>query len=146
MIKANELRVGNKVKCTISNDAGIYEVLAITMWEGQAFNPMIVIDRCPKQTVTEKQLKPISLTPEILISFGFEKDHTDDGEIYYSLRLSKNRHHDLCFLSTNKDTAVYLFPYDGEEFNYKYLHEIQNLYFALTKEELVWQTEKVPTD
>src|ERR1700760_1586224 len=78
MIDPRELRIGNKVKVTIGNDAGVYEVLGIPMWGidgcGDGKNPLVLIDRCPKQLVPINKLKPIKITHDILKKYGFDYD------------------------------------------------------------------------
>lgn len=80
MIEAQELRIGNKVKCSISNDAGIYTVLALPGWENNAPEFMVTIDRCPKQTVPISKLRPIKLNHEILTLYGFKYGETGKKE------------------------------------------------------------------
>lgn len=136
MIDPRDLRIGNKVKVTIGNDAGIYEVLGIPMWGmdgwGDGENPEVLIDRCPKQLVPPNKLKPIKLTDEILIKYGFQKG---------CLILELNEYWFLGY-----DTQLYLQVERQPEGKYiieripfpniKHLHQLQNLYFALTGNEL----------
>ena len=90
--------------------------------------------------------KPIPITEEWLLEFGFTPTTCSDKPIwsenyhdltYYDLKLSKDKYTDLSLLSSyieNENITVELFPY--EVFKYKYVHQLQNLYFALTNEEL----------
>lgn len=150
MIDSRELRIGNKVKVTISNDAGIYEVLAIPAWgmndDGDGKEPLVLIDRCPKQLVPESKLKPISLTPEILIAAGFENDggefqHPDNTDFDLMFYCSENglwcaynfgdRKTSVPFVETT--LGVVSLPICNP---FKYVHQLQNLYFALTQTEI----------
>ena len=81
---------------------------------------------------------PVKITAELLVAFGFEEKVTKDG------RLGVGTVH-----YQKDDNWIYLFD-SGFEFEYtslgyrlnlgsgkyKYVHQLQNLYFALTGEEL----------
>lgn len=68
-------------------------------------------------------LKPIPITKEWLIKFGFEQHAIG----YYNLKGFF-----ICYANTG------LHEYKFRDFNVtiKYVHQLQNLYFALTQEEL----------
>ena len=77
-----------------------------------------------------KFIKPIPLTEDWLLNFGFVKK-----EIGYS----KLTEMEQCFLiSFGKHTSV-----NGIKFNneIKYVHQLQNIYFSLTGEELTQVSE-----
>lgn len=135
MIDIKDLRIGNKVKCTISNDAAIYTVLAIPAWgmdgSGDGNNPLIIIDRCPKQLVTEKQLKPIPLSPEILEKCGF-KNYGDAFEFQPELENVKYRIVDFHGWIFSKGFG----EWNSEITIVKYLHELQNVFYAIQHQEL----------
>src|SRR6185312_9286781 len=109
MIKANELRIGNYIQGGIINSIG-YKIGV----QGNSSKEVFYIH--------ESTLQPIPLTPEILERCGFEK-HGEKDEIRYYLNdfyfedISLKR--DECFIA-----------------NVEYLHQLQNLYFALTGQEL----------
>jgi hypothetical protein len=69
---------------------------------------------------------PIPLTEEWLIKFGFKKN-TDNGDL---------KGNDCYYTHQNFKRCISLpnFIYDGTKL--KYVHQLQNLYFALTGEEL----------
>lgn len=82
--------------------------------------------------------KPILLSEKWMNDFGFKKEVlSDDSGHYYTLELNDNKYCDLSIISGDKNgfIEVTLFPYE-ECFRYKYVHELQNLYFAITGEEL----------
>lgn len=89
-------------------------------------------------------LNPVELTTRWLIDFGFEKYVIDEDSLYYSIELNDNKFCDLSIVSGCKNgfVEVVLFPYD-EWFRFKYVHELQNLFFVLTGRELaanfVWE-------
>lgn len=74
------------------------------------------------------QLKPIPLTEEILLKCGFEKPaYSFNGDIFHLTEWDKYPLN-WC-VAMNKNGAVLV-----EKL--KYLHQLQNLYFALTGKEL----------
>lgn len=79
-------------------------------------------------------MEPIVLTEEWVIKFGFERfdfEYEEGDEITYVLE-KKNGHQFVL-----SDTFQ---PMDGEiamlDYKLKYVHQLQNLYFALTAQEL----------
>lgn len=72
---------------------------------------------------------PIPLTEEWLIKFGFEKDDNVRGYVHKSFR-----HVSITFFHL---TVIHLCIGDVVETPIYYVHEVQNLYFALTGEELL---------
>ncbi len=79
------------------------------------------------------EIKPIPLTPEILKKAGFRKINYYDGNSF-GLKISDS-HEFVC------NERVFYLACDDSFYNevldhIKYLHQLQNLYFALTGEEL----------
>ena len=129
-MEANDLRIGN----FITSD---YDELSIvSKIESKEFNTYngceyerIICKRNNTSSdfiiVHDDNWKPIPLTEEWLLKFGFVKK-----EIGYSKLTSMEE----CFLiSFGKHINI-----NGVKFNneIKYVHQLQNLYFALTGEEL----------
>lgn len=118
-MKANELRIGNLV-----NDYGVICEI----------NPLILsrlyeINNSGKACIN---LSPIRLTEDWLVKFGFE---SRDNKCYtkWPIQVSFYTTNPSCFISTEPDN-----PEDGTYVhNIKYLHQLQNLYFALTGTELM---------
>ena len=134
MIQANELRIGNKVM--FKGDAGTYTVLGVPAWgmdgNGDGKEPLILIDRCHKQIVPESKLRPIPISPEILEKAGFSNQKLDDWEVF-----------------AYEDTPICA-HWDGVEWCFKYgydsdltfaacefVHQLQNLIFALTNKDII---------
>lgn len=132
MLRAEELRIGN----LLGTPDGVEEVITIQS------NSIFYTENYKNSWA---EIKPIPLTEEWLVKFGFEKVSCGDDEFGYSTD------YDLIgkdfFLSyaddfsisiaeskkTYENTPNCLTP-DGHLF--KYVHQLQNLYFALTGEEL----------
>ena len=115
-MKANELRIGNYVYFH-------GDVEEINMVDGFG-----VIGREEQPLCSIDEFEPIPLTEEWLLRFGFEKIrglHLCKG---YSLNSGE-------YLVYIDDRGVYLKT--NKNIFIKYVHQLQNLYFALTGEELV---------
>ena len=106
-MKANELRIGNIVY--LVDKEKIWEIL-----DGHE------IDECDENPLVQ----PIPLTEEWLLKFGFISNPYED-------RYEKGSIHIEC-LKTKGETYLWIenMPH------IKYVHQLQNLYFALTGEEL----------
>ena len=68
-------------------------------------------------------LHPIPLTEEWLLKFGFEKLEGWDDTFFFQL-------------NNVQITDYNVSGYDYDSFNIRHVHQLQNLYFALTGEEL----------
>lgn len=80
------------------------------------------------------QAEPIPITEEWLLRFGFDK-----GEEYYlnkNLDSKEGIFEKMCYDLQNKEFTINCNNYDGYCVEVEYIHQLQNLYFALTGEEL----------
>ena len=122
MIKPNELRIGNLMKWGTSivaikdmvynqkPDRYIYHVEKKQELTGVPFN----------------EFEPVPLTPQLLEKCGFTKSD-DLKDMKGKILLGEWRHEN----DIDYPGMLYLPAYEV-----KYLHQLQNLYFALTGEEL----------
>jgi len=124
MIQSNELRIGNKVEY----DRNFYDVTKIEHtgnWLGITCGsvPITVINAIP-------------LTPDILGKCGFEHDGfvDGDGDDIYFWRIKKPNAENFYLRGDNLQPQDIGFPV--VDYEIKYLHQLQNLYFALTGKEL----------
>lgn len=116
MIKSNELRLGNYVKF---NDK---EVIVFTLGE-RFIEYAYEMDDEFIYCEAYEDIEPIQLTEEILLKCGF--------------RLLENKtyvHKRIAFFVILNENGFDLNFWQGSSF--KHLHQLQNLYFALTNEEL----------
>jgi len=114
-MKANELRIGNYLK---------YKNL-------DKFFRVSIIDTT--ETVTICNAKPIPLTEEWLLKFGFKTtiSNKDSGYKQFGLRECK---FDFMFtLECNGNPEFFL---ENVGLDILYVHQLQNLYFSLTGKEL----------
>ena len=139
MIKAKELRIGNllthdartcSVTSLIENGESNYDIETRFVKGGEVrFNSIIYVG-----------LEPIPLTEEWLIRFGFVCVCDIDG--IHTIRLSESL--ELCVI-TGSENETRIEKFIASEMsdmevsiliNTNYIHQLQNLYFALTGEEL----------
>ena len=118
MIQANELRIGNWFIPTMFNGVELEERPIIAM-------EFLALSENPNWG------KPIPLTEERLLKFGFKK--TENG--WLRLEICNDWSYlyweRLAGFSLSVDKHGISLPY------IKYVHQLQNLYFALTGEELI---------
>ena len=115
-MKVNELRIGNLImtcKPEFKGERDYVETKVSGAFIDYAENDKLLI-------------KPIPITEEWLLKFGFEKAHA-----FYT----KNKESDLEFIICDEGNGNFnpMF-YKGKYI--KYVHQLQNLYFALTSNEL----------
>ncbi len=118
-MKANELRIWNWVQRedkTFQVDGG--DIKAMQDWQ--------------KLEDEKSVICPIPLTEEWLLKFGFEKSDNTPFYDYFVLEFGIG----LCY---DVYSDSYFLAYQKNHYtktNIKYVHQLQNLYFALTNEEL----------
>lgn len=129
-----ELRIGNLLK----SDGRICVVTNIDSTSDFKLSPEGIFS-CefveePKHYLSRSDIEnyePIPLTNERLLKFGF--DNTETGwEIIY-----RNRFKFSVILFKKVASVGMAGPFGLFEVKLKYVHELQNLFFALTKEELI---------
>jgi hypothetical protein len=104
-MKASELRIGNYVQ---------YEGLK---------SPIKVSIIDTTETSTKTKAKPIPLTEEWLLKFGFVKK----GRFYRLGAITVEIHNNLCRICLAGNFIA----------NVEFVHSLQNLYFCLSKKELI---------
>lgn len=147
MIQASELRIGNKV---IYNNI-VYQVLGIVLTDvkntSYQYSITLVNPHQPTINVDSELIEPISLTEEILLKYGSTKHHDEKtGYDYMHLHVQGSSFRDSSHIrfDINDDGTI---VWNGWIWNenqihffvpneVKYLHQLQNLYFALTGKEL----------
>jgi len=121
-LKASELRIGNfttlGVVCLIEDD-----VFRVADSDGDTFKN------------TWADIEPIPLTEEWLLKFGFQKSMSWT----YVVELKGNLK--LVYYLGEKGWSIGFKSYSDFS-NLEYVHQLQNLYFALTGEELTLKSEQ----
>jgi hypothetical protein len=140
-MEAQNLRIGNIVK--LVNQSG--HIAIVTEIGSHRGEPYVMCKDIPNGIYLHHKgqdlVQGVPLSEDWLIKFGFEKEVLL-GENYYTLELNDNKYCDLCIVNGDKNgfIEVTLFPYE-EWFRYRYVHELQNLFAALTGRELELKTD-----
>ena len=133
-IKASDLRIGNLV--IYSNGSIVFKVIGISEFGIDIENEV------EKTYIEYDEFEPIQLTEEWLLKFGFncvnntkmvfKLYHNDKNADFSSLILKEVGNNPIWVYSVNNRWTINPFPID-----LKYVHQLQNIYFALTGEELI---------
>jgi hypothetical protein len=125
---ANELRLNNLIQDTNTNILIVNGLHENKIYSIYPFG----VDAKFEQTTDANKIEPIPLTEESIIKLGFK--YYADAQ--YILEIN-----DIEF-NWDKETGIYIFNGDSEfcfELEHiEYVHQLQNLFFALTNTELVW--------
>lgn len=131
-MKAQELRIGNLVYgISRRSEVHLPNEIPLKIWQIEIFNcEALPHDRNPAQAesyikISNVDITGIPLTEEWLLKFGFERNESGN----YDKRLE-------LFYGGN----LYRFRQGWTNVELKYVHQLQNLYFALTGEELTLKT------
>lgn len=119
----NELRIGNYVM----NEPTIDD------WEVIIVKPGTII-QCE---ISPDSYVPIQLTEEWLLKFGYIKFELNQIYDEWFLNFDGVLKYKILQSSFNlKEVKEFVMPNSDKPINIKYVHQLQNLYFALTGEEL----------
>lgn len=123
-MKANELRIGNKLQ---KSNGEIFTVLRLDNTDD------ILVEEQRGLLTLNYNLFGIPITEEWLLKFGFE------GLKKWNKKGNDNFRYIACYPNKNEVWAI-----DWEDYAYicishniKHVHQLQNLYLALTGEELI---------
>ena len=126
MIKENELRLNNLVMVNYKTD-----LLSKVTWI-QEGSINVTFDRQPDLVngivCSVNDLISIPLTEEWLIKFGFKKTWFGYENISTGIEIEPLENEDYTICINANEYHI------GE--NFKYVHQLQNIYFALTNKEL----------
>ena len=124
-MKPNELRIGNLV---IQNEfhGYVYSIESPLPRKEKRFSDKAIITLFDNglTTVPIDEIEPIPLTEEWLLKFGFDKYEFDHKENQY-------RHKERLIVLRDDKFVDY-----GSSVVLEHIHQLQNLYFALTGSEL----------
>jgi hypothetical protein len=129
-MKATELRIGNLVNGVLTQKPYIIDAWALREMESGNYQN--------SQDTETKVFEPIQLTEEWLLKFGFIRHHYDyANDVIYIKNIADNE-------IDNAEFEWGVYPNElgsgiqiKNRKSLKYVHQLQNLYFALTGKELV---------
>jgi hypothetical protein len=121
-LKSSELRIGNFLRAKKDYHNQFHGNGIVSSIEQTKF---VILDHYPG-----KWFEPIPLTEEWLLKFGFEFHTNANCQNFYYAKDA--------FICIRADEDFEWFRYYNGDFYHelKYVHQLQNLYFALTGEEL----------
>jgi hypothetical protein len=125
-MKANELRIGNLLLDNFNKEVEVKDIMALginSQWGYSMFS--------------YEDLKPIPLTEEWLKKFGLQSNQWFCENSFCIVEdKTGDTHYGWCMKVQNASHTKKI------EFGYfKYVHQLQNIYFALTGEELTFKSE-----
>ena len=126
-MKASELRIGNLVNY---NEGGIFKVIGIYKFG------IDCEDEIETTYMEYENFKPIPLTAEWFLKLGFKKEKSDIptfSKVFGSFIEDDYEH--CLIINLDADDNLYTIV-NGVKLILKYVHQLQNLYHALTLEEL----------
>ena len=129
-MEVRELRIGNWVNAIIHGRDIEYKIDSETL-------SSILLDEF-------WAIRPIPITEEWLIKFGFEKRESSICS-EYSIGVNEITHDVLFYIAWLKEPEIINAPnapfYRNGKHTLYYVHQLQNLYFALTGEELTLKSQ-----
>lgn len=133
MIDPKELRIGNYVR-SLKNNSNLCFGGNLPFWE-------VTIDDILHILNNPKNYEPIPLTEDWLVKFGFEV--TDDNPKQKSYYEGDILFDMVCFKFSNSEKkgsngGFYCYEINDGNTYINSVHQIQNLYFALTGQELIY--------
>lgn len=145
MIQPQELRIGNNVNTElgIAEVIGIYEdvvdVKGVSVIDNSSENKISISTRSFEGCVEHEKIQQIPLTEEILLKLGFEKrEHKSffKGKELIYFTFTSNKYGFLIWNTIQNKWWVLGKISISQPI---YVHQLQNLYFALTGEELTFK-------
>jgi hypothetical protein len=122
-MKTEELKIGNWIQDRLHREVKVSEI--------RQDHYVFHLSNGSKIKHNIKTASPISIATEWLERVGFCKDEEYDSTYFKSISLLNG------FMSFGIDTHANVVLFGGLEIgNLKHVHQLQNLYFALTGEEL----------
>ena len=121
-MKASELRIGNSI---MQDDDFVF----VTWW------------RLELMVNNKLEYKPIPLTQEWLVKLGFDKLENDIPTYFKCFGNLIEDDYEFSFNIYVDSEQNYFITVFGRKIIIKYIHQLQNLYFALTEEELTIKDE-----
>jgi hypothetical protein len=139
-MQANELRTGNYVLDVVSNEHKI--IYGISHLEG--FDLAYVHYKNEFHKPATFLIQPIPFTEDWLKKFGFKKEKISsydkaDYNWVYIFTYDKHHYDGISIAKIKENGEFYIFVGEGNPIpnDIKYVHELQNLNYALTGKELI---------
>ena len=129
-MKSTELRIGNLVNGVLTNKHYTIDAWALREMENGNYQN--------SYDTETKVFVPIPLTEEWLLKFGFERHHADyANDIMYIKNVPDNTEFEWGVYPNELGSGIQI----QNRNILKYVHQLQNIYFALCGEELIFKSE-----
>lgn len=148
MINPQELRIGNIIYSNTPKgildkiQPKISKIIEINRYGNVYYETLLIsplIEHPYEQGETMLNcIKPIPITEEILLDFGFVIEKSETHLIAFN---EEGYSHELQINRGVKDKSWRISKYKGGYKHIYYVHQLQNLYFALTGEELIFKNK-----
>lgn len=136
MIQPQEIRIGNYLYYKVFPHAPeSYKIIEVTSITKNGFISFINDDG-KEETYYLDNFEKIAIIEEILLKFGFEIEKTNTHIIAYN---DYGYQHELEINKEYKHKSWRIEQYKGGYRHLYFCHQLQNLYFALTGEELTFK-------
>lgn len=144
---AQELRIGNlatidnpknwpnlkDVPMIITGVSKIYDPIKLSMFPKSTFSVSFEDKEGNSYSQMDQFVKPIPLTEEWMLKAGFEITYSSN----FRLKFDHPKHGFIGYdFSRVSDKSMEGFRYYGHYIKISFVHQLQNLYFSLTGEEL----------
>jgi hypothetical protein len=133
-MKAEELRIGNLIYSSSGSERVVVGTSYKTILHSKSLDSVTYYEDY------ESNCKPIPLTEEILSKCGFDKTDDYGDIIYFELKIRNNVSYYVCFDHEDISFGLNVFenctPLIYDEKHFQYIHQLQNLIYSLTNQEL----------
>lgn len=134
-MKANELRIGNLVQYGVL-DVPVKSIHIESVLKKEVSIYVELNEKLNHYCVLIHDVSPIPLTEKWLLKFGFQARYTIGHSAQYYINENPVTHDwMLSILWLEGDNCPF---YKNGHHKIKYVHQLQNLYFALTGDELTY--------
>jgi len=131
-MKARDLRIGNYVNGLYG---GIMKVAGIKVYTDEKCDVWL---KKPDYSISGvfmiDTINPIKLTEEWFLKFGFNYGRISGNFVWFTKPVNNKNHHGVFKIIVNPETGFFL--NERVMVRLEYVHQLQNLYFVLTGEEL----------
>ncbi len=132
----NELRIGNLVHDEVLGNAPISGIADRSVWV--SVNNLTIDNKIETVNyhLSIENVQPIPITDELLIRFGFEKSYESNFTKRFELIAKRKA---FVFSYSKTDMVEDYFEVKGMVLELpQYIHTLQNIFYALTQEELIF--------
>ena len=140
MIDKRELRIGNIVSCATDEDDNCLPCKIFELYEDR-LKWGLLDDLKGGNSTSYKHTVAIRITPSWLEKMGFEQDIDEDKDVFWGIGMAKWFRLFWWEFSIPDDNGFYFKNDSPVETKVTSVHQLMNLYFFITGEELTIKTD-----